>query len=182
MDKDLELTAHLLCYLYDHHFFESKADMARTLDISKRQLQRLMNAAEIHKGGSVVLGNVLCYFGRHNIDFDSILLEYLDLSPRPNGRPAANDAVFDEEKAYRRFYMPEPLSLTGEGKAAFMYCLTFMQLLSRYICPGCVQWCNPWDGKNHLRQENCFVMHVARALLHMVVTEYSLKDECHDYS
>ena len=43
MDKDAKLTSFLLHYLQDQGAFSSKREMADTLDVTKRVLQRLMN-------------------------------------------------------------------------------------------------------------------------------------------
>lgn len=51
MDRDTELTAYLLRYLYDNHYFDTMEEMAVALDISKRQIQRLINNVDSLKGG-----------------------------------------------------------------------------------------------------------------------------------
>ena len=56
--------------------FDSKADMARQLDMSKRALQRVMNEPQLSKGGSVALVKALCYCARHHVPVDPILREY----------------------------------------------------------------------------------------------------------
>ena len=48
------LTSYVLNYLLST-CFDSKADMARQLDMSKRALQRVMNEPQLSKGGSVAL-------------------------------------------------------------------------------------------------------------------------------
>lgn len=54
------LTSYVLNYLLST-CFDSKADMARQLDMSKRALQRVMNEPQLSKGGSVALVKALCY-------------------------------------------------------------------------------------------------------------------------
>ena len=62
MDRDTELTAYLLRYLCDSPHFKSVEQMAETLGISKRQVQRLLNNPEAQKGGSIALSRILQYF------------------------------------------------------------------------------------------------------------------------
>ena len=52
------LTSYVLNYLLST-CFDSKADMARQLDMSKRALQRVMNEPQLSKGGSVALVKAL---------------------------------------------------------------------------------------------------------------------------
>lgn len=79
MDKDIELTSYLLRYLLKEGYFESKREMAETLDVTKRILQRLMNEPEKLKRGSESLGKVLCYFAIHYIPLDDVLAEYIPM-------------------------------------------------------------------------------------------------------
>lgn len=72
MDRDTELTAYLLRYLHDNHYFKSMEEMAEKFDISKRHVQRLVNDAESLKGGSIALSKILQYFGLHNISVASL--------------------------------------------------------------------------------------------------------------
>lgn len=69
------LTSYVLNYLLST-CFDSKADMARQLDMSKRALQRVMNEPQLSKGGSVALVKALCYCARHHVSVDPILREY----------------------------------------------------------------------------------------------------------
>ena len=69
------LTSYVLNYLLST-CFDSKADMARQLDMSKRALQRVMNEPQLSKGGSVALVKALCYCARHRVPVDPILREY----------------------------------------------------------------------------------------------------------
>ncbi|MFR1990749.1 MAG: hypothetical protein ACLS3C_12120 [Oscillospiraceae bacterium] len=69
------LTSYVLNYLLST-CFDSKADMARQLDMSKRALQRVMNEPQLSKGGSVALVKALCYCARHHVPVDPILREY----------------------------------------------------------------------------------------------------------
>ena len=69
------LTSYVLNYLLNT-CFDSKADMARQLDMSKRALQRVMNEPQLSKGGSVALVKALCYCARHHVPVDPILHEY----------------------------------------------------------------------------------------------------------
>ena len=71
------LTSYVLNYLLST-CFDSKADMARQLDMSKRALQRVMNEPQLSKGGSVALVKALCYCARHHVPVDPILREYAE--------------------------------------------------------------------------------------------------------
>lgn len=165
MDRDTELIAYLLMYLYDNHYFKTMEEMAAVLDVSKRQIQRLINDTHSHKGGSIALSKVLQYFGQHHIPFDPVLIEFIGNTIRRNDTQAIH-----LEKPYLRLNIPMPDSLTEEGIAAYEYCKEFVGLTSSYICPDCRAWCNPWDGTEKLQNQHCFVAQLANALLQSIAS------------
>lgn len=171
MDKDTELTAYLLRYLYDNRFFKTKDEMARAFGVSKRQIQRLVNNHESSKGGSIALSKILNYFGAHEIPFDTILSVYLGKSVQIEHVP---------KKAYTQLYITMPEGLSTEGEHVFNYCRDFLCLLSMYICPNCMHWCNPWDGRDKLKYQTCFVAQTAKALVRSIEVNYTQEGEHHD--
>ena len=48
MNRDTELTAHLLQYMHDNHYFKNMEEMAEAFGISKRHLQRLIKIGRAH--------------------------------------------------------------------------------------------------------------------------------------
>ena len=168
MDKDTELTAFLLRYLFENGYFKTKDEMARAFGISKRQLQRLINAPESSKGGSIALSKILNYFGVREIPFDSVLATYLGKNMRIT--PVT-------EKAYMRLHISMPVGLSMEGEQAFTYCRDFLCLLSLYVCPNCPYWCDPWDGREKLRHRNCFVAQTEKAMEESIVANYAQGSE-----
>lgn len=168
MDRDTELTAYLLRYLHDNHYFKSMEEMAEKFDISKRHVQRLVNDAESLKGGSIALSKILQYFGLHNIPFEPILLEFVSKTVRRN-----EASEIQLEKPYLRIKLPQPNDLTAEGLAAYEYCKEFVGIVSSYICPDCRAWCNPWDGTEKVKGQHCFIAQLTNVMLQSVVESYS---------
>ena len=100
------LTSYVLNYLLST-CFDSKADMARQLDMSKRALQRVMNEPQLSKGGSVALVKALCYCARHHVPVDPILREY-----------AAHDT--DHQKDF--IYDPSTINLAAYTRLTLPLC------------------------------------------------------------
>lgn len=168
MDRDTELIAYLLHYLHDNHYFRSIEEIAAVFDISKRQIQRLINDTESRKGGSIALSKILQYFGLHHIPFDPVLTEFIGATIRQSDMQEIRT-----EKPYLRLHLPLPEGLTDEGISAYEYCKEFVGLASAYICPSCRAWCNPWDGTDKLKNQHCFVAQLASALLQSIASTYS---------
>ena len=168
MNRDTELTAHLLQYMHDNHYFKNMEEMAEAFGISKRHLQRLINDADNLKGGNIALSKILQYFGRHNIPFDPVLIEFIGNT----ARQSVTDSI-RPEKPYMRLYLPKPENLTEEGIGAYEYCREFIGLVSSYICPDCRAWCNPWDGADKLQVQDCSVAQLANSLLQSVAASYT---------
>lgn len=157
MDKDIELTSYLLRYLLKEGYFESKREMAETLDVTKRILQRLMNEPEKLKRGSESLGKVLCYFAIHHIPLDDVLAEYMSTDV-----PTVKTEQLHE--AYRRLKLSEPEMLTSEEKDIFLYGCDYLCTLSQYICPTCEKWCNPWSKAPQIEKQNCMIGRLSKRL------------------
>lgn len=158
MDKDAKLTSFLLHYLQDQGAFSSKREMADTLDVTKRVLQRLMNEPDKLKRGSESLGKVLCYFAIHKIPLDTVLAEYFSIGAGENvAMPSPNKVA-----AYQRIWMPMPQNLSAEMKETFIRAHRYICLLSQYICPTCSNWCNPWEQGKSIEQERCLLAKVAK--------------------
>lgn len=168
MDRDTELTAYLLRYLHDNHYFRNMEEMAEAFDISKRQIQRLINKADSLKGGSIALSKILQYFGLHHIPFDPVLIDFIGNTVRQN-----EGQSIQLEKPYLRLHIPLPENLTDEGITAYKYCKDFIGLTSSYICPDCNAWCNPWDGTAKLQSQHCFIAQLADSLLQSVAASYT---------
>jgi len=168
MSGDTELTAYLLRYLHNNHYFQTLEDMADAFGISKRQIQRLINSADSLKGGSIALNKILQYFGRHHIPFDPVLIEFISNTAR-------HDEIvsIQPEKPYMRMNLPLPENLTEEGVAAYEYCRNFIGLVSSYLCPDCRSWCNPWDGASKIREQQCILAQLADTMLLTVATTYT---------
>lgn len=126
------LTSYVLNYLLST-CFDSKADMARQLDMSKRALQRVMNEPQLSKGGSVALVKALCYCARHHVPVDPILREYA-----AHDTDEQKDLIYDPSTvnlaAYTRLTLPMPEHLTAEGAEVFASMLRFLQRASAHIC------------------------------------------------
>ena len=167
MDRDTELIAYLLRYLYKNHFFNSKKEMAQIFGVSKRQVQRLMNTPEKSKGGSIVLSKILNYFGANNIPIDPVLSGFLGDSQGIN---------VSVDKAYERIHIVVNDMLTAEGEKAVSYCRNFIGVLSRCICPECTSWCNPWDGEDKLSSRNCFIAQTAKTLIKSIIEKHSQRN------
>ena len=158
MDKDAKLTSFLLHYLQDQGAFSSKREMADTLDVTKRVLQRLMNEPDKLKRGSESLGKVLCYFAVHKIPLDTVLAEYFSIGAGETvAMPSPNKAA-----AYQRIWMPMPQNFSAEMKETFIRAHRYICLLSQYICPTCSNWCNPWEQGKSIDQERCLLAKVAK--------------------
>lgn len=165
------LTSYVLNYLLST-CFDSKADMARQLDKSKRALQRVMNEPQLSKGGSVALVKALCYCARHHVPVDPILREYA-----AHDTDEQKDLIYDPSivnlAAYTRLTLPMPEHLTAEGAEVFASMLRFLQRASAHICPNCMVWCNPWDGTARFAEGSCYLARMARCICREVVSLYT---------
>jgi hypothetical protein len=165
------LTSYVLNYLLST-CFDSKADMARQLDMSKRALQRVMNEPQLSKGGSVALVKALCYCARHHVPVDPILREYA-----AHDTDHQKDFIYDPSTinlaAYTRLTLPMPEHLTAEGAEVFASMLRFLQRASAHICPNCMVWCNPWDGTARFMEGSCYLARMARCICREVASLYT---------
>lgn len=168
MDRDTELTAYLLRYLHDNHYFRNMEEMSEALGISKRQIQRLINDTQSLKGGSIALSKILQYFGLHHIPFDPVLIQFIGDTIRKGD---VQDTRLD--KPYLRLYIPLPENLSEDGVSAYEYSKEFVGFVSSYICPDCSAWCNPWDGTAKLQSQHCFIAQLADSLLQSVAASYT---------
>lgn len=167
MDRDTELTAYLLRYLCDSPHFKSVEQMAETLGISKRQVQRLLNNPEAQKGGSIALSRILQYFALHQIPFDPVLRAFADTA---NEKGRKNEMHKHEPAA--RVAIPAYQGISASGMKAYEYYREFIGILSIYICPSCHSWCNPWDGSEKLKAKHCFLAEVTKELMHSIENTY----------
>lgn len=174
MEKDVELISYLLRYLHENGYFASKREMAATFNMTKRLIQRLMNEPEKIKGGSMALGKVLCYFSEHHIPLEIILSNYLE-------RDFANkDMPPSGLSAYQRLNLPKPAHMTIENEAAAAYYHEFLCLLSQYICPSCSKWCEPWNSRSRVIDQNCLIGRVSRRICETTVDTEPKGREEHD--
>lgn len=168
MDRDTELTAYLLRYLHDNHYFRNMEEMSETFGISKRQIQRLINDTQSLKGGSIALSKILQYFGLHHIPFDPVLIQFIGGTIRQEN--IQNNQL---DKPYLRLCIPLPENLSDNGVNAYEYCKEFVGFVSSYICPDCSAWCNPWDGTAKLQNQHCFIAQLADSLLQSVAASHT---------
>lgn len=168
MDRDTELTAYLLRYMHDNHYFRNMEEMAEVFDVSKRHLQRLINHPDTLKGGSIALSKILQYFGKHSIPFDPVLIRFVSDTIRRD-----ETQMTKLDKPYLRMLLPMPENLTEEGMEAYEYCKEFIGRTSSYICPDCSAWCNPWDGTDKLQSQHCFVAQLARSMLQSISISFT---------
>ena len=164
MDRDTELTVYLLRYLLENRYFRSKEEMAETFDVSKRQIQRLMNVPERTKGGTIALSKILNYFGTRRIPLDPVLSGYMGIS-------AQNTVILEHIPAYLHIHLHCSTELDEAGHDALQYSCQFIGVLSRYICPYCQTWCNPWSDTASLENRTCLVAQTARALIASIESE-----------
>lgn len=166
MDRDTELTVYLLRYLLENRFFHSKEEMAEIFDVSKRQIQRLMNAHGKTKGGTIALNKIVNYFGLHQIPFDPVLARYLGFD--------TNQALKNKVlPAYQRIQLHCSGLLDTAGVEAINYCCNFIGMISRYICPSCIAWCDPWSATTQIEQRSCLVAWTAKTLIESIELEYT---------
>lgn len=165
------LTSYVLNYLLNT-CFDSKADMARQLDMSKRALQRVMNEPQLSKGGSVALVKALCYCARHRVPVDPILHEYASRSSQEQ-TAFTYDPGAVSLAAYTRLNLPMPEHLSAEGAEVFASMLRFLQRASAHICPSCRVWCNPWDGTTRFTEESCYLARMARCICREIASLYT---------
>lgn len=159
-----ELTSYLLHYLLEN-CFESKADMARKLDMNKRVLQRILNDAEHAKGGTITLDKALCYCARHGIPLDHVLTNFFVRKKDSTTETEGSMKLQSErttEAAYTHLALLMPDSLSPEGAEVFHSMLQFIQQASAHICPNCTTWCNPWDGSDKLTGGACYLARMAQ--------------------
>ena len=71
-----EMARYMMSYMLTH-YFESKADMARKLDVDKRNLQRILNGSNYSKTGNSVFGKAMDYCEAHGISVRQIVDEFI---------------------------------------------------------------------------------------------------------
>lgn len=169
-----DLTGYLLNYLLDN-YFDSKADMARKLDMNKRILQRIINDPDPAKGGSIALEKALGYCAQHHVPLDPVLNEYCRYNFE-NEEERTIATVEPAATAYSRLVLPAPDGLTEEGLAVMESMCSFIQQASAHICPNCANWCNPWDGTDKLTKGDCYLAQMARNILRDVSALYTKEE------
>ena len=162
-----ELVHFFLEYLLKN-CFESKADMARQLDVNARTLQRALEVLENDKakGGSIILDKALMFCAQRQFSLDELFQDYYQ-AQAPQGKMQI-DRIRQEEKerpAYTQLTLPKPERLTEDGEKAYQYALAFIRKASLYLCPRCNQWCNPWNAGNRITGGSCMLAHMANTLL-----------------
>lgn len=163
---DRQITAGVLRYLLEHKF-ESRAEMARRLDILPRTLDRVFEKLEVAKGGTVVFNKAISYCAQNHISLDLILTSIMD-------DLEGSDTVKNiDSRAFEHLNLSKPERLTADGEDIFMSMLHFLRQASTYVCPNCRTWCNPWDGKWHVENMDCYIGHMAREIVKDVSEFYT---------
>lgn len=71
--------------------FDNKADMARKMDIDKRNLQRVINGTNVKKESNSVMGKALQYCVQNGITVNVVLDEFFDqLEAMEQKKPVGN--------------------------------------------------------------------------------------------
>lgn len=163
---DRRVTAFLLRYLLEHRF-ESKADMARQLDIQPRTLEKVFENLDRAKAGSVAFDKAIYYCAKNHISLDNILGNFMshfdDVHPD----------VASGMEAFRRLSLSEIEGLSKEGREIYASMLDFLQTASTYICPSCKTWCDPWNGNVYVEQLNCCIGHMAQEIIRDISELYT---------
>ena len=152
------ITAYVLQYLLKHRF-ESKAEMARQLDMQQGTIEKVFSNLHIAKASTIAFDRAIEYCAKNHISLDLILESFVD-----DMAGKREVEIFDQE-AYKRLRMCKPENLTEEGEETFSSMLSFLRKASAHICPNCKTWCNPWDGKRSAEQIDCYIGHMAREIL-----------------
>lgn len=162
-----ELIRFFLQYLLTHHF-ESKADMARQLDVNSRTIQRTFEMLDNDhaKGGSIVVDKALWFCAQHQFSLDDLFSSYYQ-AQNPQGKEII-DMIHQEESnrpAYSQLTLAKLLGLTEKGEQAYQNALAFVQKASTYLCPHCASWCEPWNTNSNETTQTCLIGHMASVLL-----------------
>lgn len=155
---DRRLTAYVLKYLLEHRF-ESKAEMARQLGMQQRTIEKVFENLKVAKAGTVAFDKAIYYCAENHISLDMILEDFI--------KETEDGMIIDDkdQAAYNRLRMTKPLNLTAAGKEIYVSMLQFLCKTSVCICPKCEMWCNPWNGKRHAEQLDCFIGQIAREII-----------------
>jgi len=160
------ITAHVLRYLL-HNRFKSKADMARQLGIQQRTIEKVFKNLDVAKAGTIAFEKAISYCAKHHISVDSILEEFV-----ADEEGDAN-MVSGDGRAYDRLRLTKPDNLTAEGEDIFTSMLIFLRKASGHVCPACLTWCNPWDGRRAVEEMDCYIGHMAREIRRDVAEFYT---------
>lgn len=150
------------------HYFESKADMARQLDVNSRTIQRAFELLDCDqaKGGSIVVDKALWFCAQRQFSLDDMFHSYY--SAQNEQGQGLMDTLREEEAhrpAYTMLTLPKPEGLNDTGEQAYEHALAFTQKASLYLCPRCDHWCDPWNGANKALKQSCMIAHVAKTLI-----------------
>lgn len=170
---DRRLTAYVLKYLLEHRF-ESKAEMARQLGMRQRTIEKVFENLDVAKAGTVAFDKAIYYCAENRISLDSILEGFIE--------EMEDGAGMDEtdQQAFNRLRLTKPLNLTADGEEVYASMLQFLRKASARVCPSCKTWCNPWDGKHHAEQIDCFIGHMAREIIKDISEFHKQEGEHHD--
>lgn len=161
-----QITAHVLRYLLEHRF-ESKAEMARQLDIQQRTFEKVFENLDVAKGGTIALDKALSYCARCHVSLDSILESVACASQGSDVQTSYSVS------ACNRLMVVKPKGLTKEGEQAFESMVRFLRQASARVCPACHMWCNPWDGKHPAEERDCYIGHMAQEIRRDVLEFYA---------
>lgn len=160
-----QLTSAILHYLLNNHF-DSGADMARHFDMTERHIQRIIKEGADAKGGTVALDKAICYCAQHHISLDSLMEEFMNISPD-------EDQIMEGQPAYTNLRLECPDGLSAVGIDTYHSMLRFIQKVSAKVCPSCKAWCNPWSGRQIIEEKDCYVGHIAQEIIQSLIEFYS---------
>ena len=133
MMDDRIITIQLLTYLLKHRF-TNKAEMARSLGMQYRTLEKVFARMDEAKGASIALGRALSYCLKERIPLDPIFEQVLaDFNEE--------ESEMEPKMAYDRLMLLKPPNLTEDGELVFrtLERIIFLNVRccsdSRLICP-----------------------------------------------
>ena len=160
----------VLNFLLENHF-DSKAEMARQLDVSLRTVERLFENLDNAKAGSIVFDKAIWYCAKSRIPLDDILERYMN---ETEGETKMETLSLP---AHERLILKKPLALSIEGTDVFDSMQRFLCQSSARICSQCSTWCNPWDGRHDAAKLSCCIGHMAREIVKDVAEFYTAEGD-----
>lgn len=167
-----ELHRYLLTYLIEQRGM-SLNEMASQISVSRRNLQRVINGKSSAAESNSTLGQTLMYFVENKIPLEKPFADFI-ISYGAEHRRLATAYCADLK---RDQWLPVPQNVTAEGVSAFNTFISFLDVISQYICSRCTYKCVPTENTYRLLTAPCSLSNIAAIVSKEIVRIYGTSSQ-----